>query len=655
MDELNNQAENPDELDTIGDAPLDGDGLEELDLAPMNGDDLEELDLGDELDPFDQLDGGELAPIELDDDLAEGSDELQIAADESFDTGAADFESDLQSEVLADTEEDPDTSNLNFDNSDLDEVDIDLEADSSSESDDSLANDDLARESDLSPGNDMGEFSSPDLDEFSGSEFDAFADDVVAGNQDYADDELSDAEFDNLDLGETDQEESATLSVDELQGVLETDTEELHAEADELATDAMALDDVEDENIALSADELDTIIANTDDTFFSDMDDADSLPEGIDPDDHQMELAPVDVESDFEDLEPIQPYGADELEADVDSADAGLPEDSIDLAMDDDDDEPISLSSDELDNILTDVDDAGLDLDSSAAALSDEADLPDLELEESPLALESAMDMDTGAEENNLSVSDEELSEVLLDESDTAQDAVMAVDDIPDNPNLGSLEIDEDEPIALTAEELGNIVSEVDMDDQALAGPGTVMEGDDDLMPVVDDGISNEFDAEDSEEIALNQDELGSILEDVSDEVLDADGLSVSDDLEAALDDTAATDLDEAGDESTFGDLDVDRDAMLINLDEYDESMEEAPAAVIGSDESLAESSPAEESLTAVSERVSAGEGLDRDEVRKMIGYLDRLFDQLPEDTIREFSRSEYFDLYKKIMTDLDI
>jgi hypothetical protein len=44
-----------------------------------------------------------------------------------------------------------------------------------------------------------------------------------------------------------------------------------------------------------------------------------------------------------------------------------------------------------------------------------------------------------------------------------------------------------------------------------------------------------------------------------------------------------------------------------------------------------------------------------KDDLRKMISYLDQLFDKLPEDTVREFSRSEYFDLYKKIMEDLNL
>jgi pilus assembly protein FimV len=58
---------------------------------------------------------------------------------------------------------------------------------------------------------------------------------------------------------------------------------------------------------------------------------------------------------------------------------------------------------------------------------------------------------------------------------------------------------------------------------------------------------------------------------------------------------------------------------------------------------------------SAVIERTAASTGVEKTELKKMIGYLDQLFDKLPEETIREFSSSEYFDLYKRIMRDLDL
>jgi len=39
--------------------------------------------------------------------------------------------------------------------------------------------------------------------------------------------------------------------------------------------------------------------------------------------------------------------------------------------------------------------------------------------------------------------------------------------------------------------------------------------------------------------------------------------------------------------------------------------------------------------------------------LKNLLWYLDKLFDKLPEDVIRKFAESEYFDLYSKVLTDL--
>lgn len=44
-----------------------------------------------------------------------------------------------------------------------------------------------------------------------------------------------------------------------------------------------------------------------------------------------------------------------------------------------------------------------------------------------------------------------------------------------------------------------------------------------------------------------------------------------------------------------------------------------------------------------------------RDGMRKLLRYLDGLFEKLPEDVIRKFAKSEYFDLYSKVMNDLGV
>lgn len=44
-----------------------------------------------------------------------------------------------------------------------------------------------------------------------------------------------------------------------------------------------------------------------------------------------------------------------------------------------------------------------------------------------------------------------------------------------------------------------------------------------------------------------------------------------------------------------------------------------------------------------------------QDNMKKLLSYLDGLFEKLPEDVIKKFADSEYFDLYVKVMNDLGV
>ena len=44
-----------------------------------------------------------------------------------------------------------------------------------------------------------------------------------------------------------------------------------------------------------------------------------------------------------------------------------------------------------------------------------------------------------------------------------------------------------------------------------------------------------------------------------------------------------------------------------------------------------------------------------QENIRKLLKYLDSLFDKLPEDVIRNFANSEYFDLYVKVLNELGV
>ena len=44
-----------------------------------------------------------------------------------------------------------------------------------------------------------------------------------------------------------------------------------------------------------------------------------------------------------------------------------------------------------------------------------------------------------------------------------------------------------------------------------------------------------------------------------------------------------------------------------------------------------------------------------KENMKKLLSYLDGMFEKLPEEVIRNFAESDYFDLYVKIMNDLGV
>ena len=59
--------------------------------------------------------------------------------------------------------------------------------------------------------------------------------------------------------------------------------------------------------------------------------------------------------------------------------------------------------------------------------------------------------------------------------------------------------------------------------------------------------------------------------------------------------------------------------------------------------------------VNSVNEAVSGIDKKKQYDMKKLLGYLDGLFEKLPEDTVKKFANSEYFDLYLKILNDLGV
>lgn len=364
------------------------------------------------------------------------------------------------------------------------------------------------------------------------------------------------------------------------------------------------------------------------------------------------------------------------------------------------DEEPIALSDDELDNILADAE-AGHD--DHAAAIAPGVEDEILTLDEDPeLTLiddagldhsdahtegggdaapagESSSFFDSD-EDEPITLSDEELDGIL---SSAPEEAPKTTDEVAleDAPAAGGLEVEDDnEPVSLSNEELDGILMDTEEPaaDLAELPPEETTESH-------NDAHKDFFDADDDEPIALSADELDGIaataVEEDAPVAADA-GLAELPPEEEALPamDERYNDVDhmDASTEAQTGEEDEDG-PIALSADELDgiaadahEVTPEAPMVPLapldsGSHEpSLAESSdkPAtvfEEDLEAATliheddKAAAAAPTPDTEELKSVMGYLDNLLGELPDDVIEKFAQSEYFKLYQKIMDKLGI
>ncbi len=304
----------------------------------------------------------------------------------------------------------------------------------------------------------------------------------------------------------------------------------------------------------------------------------------------------------------------------------------------------VALSEDELGNILEDVDESNM-IEADGEGSADLDDMHEADLLDSGLDFDSEEPIDLDASP------DSEIDEIE--------------DHLPELPELDTsfedFETDQDSFVNESDDELINALSDEPVSESEENGPEDTdfpEESIDDLpMPALD------LDSEEDEDITLTPEELGNIISDTEET-----GEDFSTDLEA---ESEFPDAPESKDPASFLDLSDDDDEGPIALS--DEELENILEDV-DSEEPVSEDetpfhefekempfheTPAFAQLQDEQERkteaAAAEAGLNPAELKKMISYLDNLFDQLPESTIKEFSKSEYFDLYKKIMGDLGL
>ncbi|EMJ55063.1 hypothetical protein LEP1GSC013_2568, partial [Leptospira interrogans serovar Valbuzzi str. Duyster] len=225
-----------------------------------------------------------------------------------------------------------------------------------------------------------------------------------------------------------------------------------------------------------------------------------------------------------------------------------------------------------------------------------------------------------------------------------------------------SLEDEEaNEPIALSLDELDHILTDENEE------PAATSEESSDLTETIDwDSPGSEISLEDeeaNEPIALSDEELGNLLASGNEESEDKIGSDIpkveaEEDLSEILGELPpVSDLDafDSIDENVSKEEEVStivptlesvkEQEMIIVLDEYADEEEPSPI------EELRKTPDQTEAIVGE----LSGDVPSKDEMKRIMTYLDELLGNLPDDLIREFSRSDYFELYKKLMKQIGV
>lgn len=437
--------------------------------------------------------------------------------------------------------------------------------------------------------------------------------------------------------------------------------------------------------IAISDEDLDEILLEEE----SDM----PLPPPAAPRSAEPVLAAAPAATDelLTDEEPIA-LSDDELDHILADAEAGLSERGPELTPHDADE---ILTLDEEPEITL--------IDDDTSALGMDAPLPDTDSHEAAQGTGTSF-FDTD-EDEPITLSDEEL-DGILSTAPEEEPALTEEVQLAEASQQESLAVEDEEPIALSHEELDGILMDAheetdaageepplaelppeDMDVAGGASPrmdGSAPEDMDVTGGAIDitadDGASADtksfFDSDEDEPIALSADELDGIA-----------ATAVEEEAPAANIDERYADVDEmetqaaaGADEIAATHDDEDEGPIALSADELDgiaadahEVTPEAPMVPLSpldgsaAEPSLAESSdkPAtvfEEDLDAATlihedDKVTpaAAPQPDTDELKSVMGYLDNLLGELPDDVIEKFAQSEYFKLYQKIMDKLGL
>ncbi|KXZ29304.1 MULTISPECIES: hypothetical protein [Leptospira] len=493
-----------------------------------------------------------------------------------------------------------------------------------------------------------------------------------------------------ISLEEEDSNEPIALSDEELGNLLASENEEpiTSEEPSDLAdwdsptsepSEISLEEEDSNEPIALSLDELDHILTDENEEPITSEEPSD-LAESIDLDSPTSELSEISLEEEdanepialsdeelgnllaSENEEPITSEEPSDLaeSIDLDSPTSELSEISLE---EEDANEPIALSLDELDHILTDENEELI----TSEEPSDLAESIDWD---SPTSEPSEISLEEEDSNEPIALSDEELGNLLASEneesitSEEPSDLAESIDwDSPTSePSEISLEEeDSNEPIALSLDELDHILTDENEELITSEEPSDLAESIDLDSPTSEPSEISLEEEDANEPIALSLDELDHILTDENEEPEEQKIGSNIPEIETEEDLTEILgELPPVSDLDAFDSIDEDvlkeeqvskivptlesvkNQEMVIVLDEYADEEEPSPI----------------EELRKTPDQTEAIGGKDvpsKDEMKRIMTYLDELLGNLPDDLIREFSRSDYFELYKKLMNQIGV
>lgn len=482
-------------------------------------------------------------------------------------------------------------------------------------------------------------------------------------------------------------DDSIALSSDELG---EIQTEELDEDGEFALDDEIPefddSEEVTDDEITLSSNELDNILQSSEDEDIE-VGEGKSFFDGADSEDESItlssdELENINISSEDSDTEDDVTLSGEELNNILDDSDEAksnsffdseeeLDESKSFFDSDDELDESITLSPDELSNI---------DLDETEELSEDTEDDITLSKEELGNILEDESEekssfFDSEPEDESITLSEDELSNITSEEEDDEingssffeesledENITLSPDELNDIaqeepeevPGFFDSEV-EDESIALSDDELNNITAENELETEEV---GNVFDSsdEDESITLSNDELNNisaeeepvesVFDGEDQDEsIALSSDELDNILK------------TGGENLEKEIGFTEDSGVFDDSEESNIS-LSSDELDNILNTGEFDEvdandqrETHEVPVVEDIRSESIVEDDYAKQSSKG---NFNFG-NVKHEELKKVMSYVDELLGELPDEIINEFAQSEYFDLYKKVMKELDI